>query len=31
MSNVVSTVDFLVKKIELNKAELSKKMTAETK
>jgi hypothetical protein len=29
MSNVVSTVDFLVKKIELNKAELSKKMTAE--
>ena len=29
MSNVVSTVDFLVKKIELNKAELSKKMTDE--
>lgn len=29
MSNIVSTVDFLVKKIELNKAELSKKMTTE--
>ena len=29
MSNVISTVDFFVKKIELNKAKLSKKMTAE--
>ena len=29
MSNVISTVDFLIKKIELNKAKLSKKMTAE--